>query len=530
MEKLSAKEISKMAEGTIILGDENYCVTDVVIDSREANPNSMFVALKGEQTDGHRFVKNAYDNGVRLFLISDKDMAMEFGKDVFDEGDSTIILAKDSLFALQNMSGNYLRKMGMRCIAVTGSVGKTTTRDMLFAAMSSKYKTGTNKKNYNSETGLPLTLLSFTKEMEVGVLEMGMDAVGQIERLAEIAEPEAAVITNIGISHIERLGSRENIFRAKMEVTSEFDSNSTLVVNADDDMLVKLEHEPHGYNLIKVGTLEKAKALKKSKEDNQVDDLDYIVKSIIDRGIDGIEFSICRKEGTLGQPKESMTVKLSIPGSHNAINCALAIAGAQVMGVSMKEAVGGIKKMKMTGSRLRILTIQLPDQQALNKESNSSDLLIPAVSPGTSSAQTPASIRIIDDAYNAAPASVKSALATLSSTVANRRIAMLGGINELGDLSEKEHRSIGEYVADCDIDVLVTIGEMASWIGEEAQKKNPEIKLLHFEKKECLYPIIKELLRPGDVVLIKASRSFELDKLAEEIARVFEGNQTRNAY
>ncbi len=475
MERLTAKEISKMTAGEIISGSPDAIAVDVAIDSRLLGKDSVFVALKGEQTDGHRFIKSAYDNGARIFIVSDRDLAYEYGKDVFESGDATVILTDDSLVALQELSGEYLRRMSMRCIAVTGSVGKTTTRDMLFAAISSRFTAGTNKKNYNSETGLPLTLLSFNKSMEVGVLEIGMDAKGQIERLVEITEPEAAIITNIGISHIERLGSRENIFEAKMEVTSKFDSSSTLVVNCDDDMLVKVFERPAPYNVISVGTDEKKNP-------------DYLVSNIVDRGIDGITFSIKKKSGVFGLDEECNAVKLKIPGGHNAMNCALAVAGAAVMGVDMKDAISGICKMKMTGSRLKVLE---------SKEVEG--------------------IRIIDDAYNAAPTSMKSALATLSNTSAKRRVAVLGGVNELGKLSEAEHRGIGEFAGSCDLDLLITIGEMAAWIGEEAARKSPETKCLHFDRKECIYPLIKEIFKPGDVVLIKASRGYELDKLAEMI-------------
>ena len=487
MERLKASEISKMIGGTIIRGDTENYVEEVVIDSREAKEKSLFVALKGEQTDGHRFIESAYDNGARTFIISDEEIAYDFGRDVFGAEDATIILVEDTLRALQDLSEEYLHKRNIRSIAVTGSVGKTTTRDMLYAAMSTKYKTGTNKKNYNSETGLPLTLLSFTNDMEMGVLEMGMDDMGQIARLVEIVEPEAAIITNIGISHIEKLLTRENILKAKMEITNEFDSGNTLVVNADDSMLDEVSSVPQSYNVIRVGSLNN------SKEVDEKRSLDYIVSNVSDKGIDGIEFCLKKNEGVLGQPEEIIKVKLSVPGGHNAINCALAIAGAGVMGVPMKDAVKGIKNMKMTGSRLRIL--DLPETE------------------------THPAIKIIDDAYNAAPASVKSAMATLMNTVANRRVAVLGGINELGELSEQEHRDVGKYVGACKPDLLITIGEMGSWIGEEAKRVSQEMQYMHFDTKEGVYPLIWEIFKPGDVVLLKASRTYELEKLADEIAK-----------
>ena len=464
MEKLTAKKIAKMSGGKIISGSEKTIAGDVSIDSRETKKGDLFVALKGEYTDGHRFLGKAYEAGARVFLVSDEELTAEFGQDLFKDKEAAIILVEDSLRGLQELSANYLLDMDMKTIAVTGSVGKTTTRDMLFAAIGEKYKAGTNKKNYNSETGLPLTLLSFTKDLEVGVLEMGMDAAGQISRLAEISNPDGAVITNIGVSHIERLGSRENIMAAKMEVVNNFDSDSVLVVNWDDDMLSELREELLPYTLVKVGSGK---------------DCDYRINSIKDLGIEGISFELFH-EG------EKRTITLPVPGSHNAINCALAIAGAGVMGVSIDESVKGIKKMKMTGSRLRVVEV--------------------------------GGLKIIDDSYNAAPSSMKSALDTLSHTKAKRKVAVLGGINELGKISEKEHRGIGAFAKECDFDLLITVGEMAKWIGSEVKSK---IKVLEFEAKEDIYPEIRNLFKKGDTILVKASRSYELDKLVEEITNSF---------
>lgn len=464
MEKLKAKEIAKLSGASLVSGDENVVISEVIIDSRQAVNGSMFVALKGESTDGHRFLVNALEGGAKAFLISDMDAALEYGKDIFDRKDVAVLHCRDSFNALQELSGNYLLNLNMRCIAVTGSVGKTTTRDMLYAAVGAKYKAGTNKKNYNSETGLPLTLLSFEKKMEVGVLEMGMDSLGQIARLVEIAEPEAAVITNIGISHIERLGSRENIMKAKMEVTKFFGAENTLVVNWDDDMLSTLNEELLPYKLIKVG----------SKEECQ-----YRITDIEDRGVGGIAFTLISSQG-------EERIELPVPGSHNAINCALALAGAKTMGVEIQDAIRGIKNMKMTGSRLNVVRA--------------------------------GGITIIDDSYNAAPASMKSAIDTLSNTEAKRRIAVLGGINELGKQSEKEHRGVGKHLSEKNIDLLITVGEMAKWIGEEGSKTK---QVISFETKEDIYPEIKKIFKPGDAVLIKGSRSYELDKLSEEILKEY---------
>lgn len=475
MIKTKTGEIAKIIGGKIIRGEGRRTVTNVVIDSRETKEQSMFVALKGEFTDGHRFLQSACEQGATCLLISDEEAAKEYGHDIMRNSSVDVILVEDALFALQELSSHYLMEMDMECIAVTGSVGKTTTRDMLYAAIKTKYITGTNQKNYNSETGLPLTLLSFTPDMEKGVLEMGMDAPGQLARLVEIAPPRAAVITNIGISHIERLGSRKEIFKAKMEIASDFDGENTLVINGDDDMLNLLSDDVLPYEVIRVGTGKNC---------------DYVVKNIEDRGVDGVAFELLYPAGEGN--KQSLHVDLPVPGAHNALNSALAVAGAAVMGVGVDDAISGILNMEMTGSRMKVMEAD--------------------------------GIKVVDDAYNAAPSSMKSALDMLVHTPGNRRIALLGGINELGALSEEEHRGVGKHIAGLPIDIVITIGDMAGWIEDTAKKEckkqgRDDIIFIHVALKEELYGKIDELFRPGDVVLVKASRSYELEILANEIIK-----------
>ena len=465
MKKTTIKKIVWEVNGELISGKDSHQIEDVVIDSRAAKPGTLFVALKGDVTDGHRFINPAYENGARAVIIDDLDAAEEYGSAIIEENDMAIIKVENSLKALQDLSETYLENLNIPCIAVTGSVGKTTTRDMLYGAMSTKYKTGTNKKNYNSETGLPLTLLSFDESMEMGVLEMGMDGPGQILRLTEIVKPEIGVITNIGISHIERLGSREEIFKAKMEIAANFDGENTLVINGDDDLLASLKDREEAYNIVSVGTNEAS---------------DYVVKNIEDNGVEGISF-------TLDTPGETLDVTLPIPGVHNAVNCGLAVAAASLMGVDPKKAVKGIADISLTGSRMRVVEV--------------------------------GGKKIIDDAYNAAPSSMMSAIEVLEHTKGSRRIAILGGINELGELSKREHRRIGEFISNKKIDFLITIGEMGKWIEEGLLEKSDKIKTVNYSTKEELYPVIDQLFKDGDVILLKASRSYELDELAEEMIK-----------
>ena len=227
MEELRAGQIADAVKGKLIRGSAEEVAKDVCIDSRNAKNGDLFCAMVGEFNDGHKFMKAAYDNGCRMMLISKEEMAETVPEDC------ALVLVGDAMYALQELSAWYIARFNMKKIAVTGSVGKTTTRDMIYAILRRGFNAGTSKANLNSETGMPLTLLSFDSSMQAVVIEMGMDALGQISRLTEIARPDVAVITNIGYSHLEKLGTRENIFKAKMEIVEGFDKSKFLVANAD---------------------------------------------------------------------------------------------------------------------------------------------------------------------------------------------------------------------------------------------------------------------------------------------------------
>lgn len=446
----------------MIRGSGKLSTTDVTFNSGTATPGCVFFAFKGQKTDGHKFLKDAYDNGARIFVVSDEKAA-----EVLPDG-VDVIAADDTLYAFQELAKHYISHFHMKKIAVTGSVGKTTTRDMIYSVLSRKYRTGTCKANMNSETGMPLMLLSFTSDMEAAVIEMGMDAPGQIRRLAEIAEPDIAVITKIGISHIERLGSRENIFKAKMEIAERLGKDSVLVINSDDDMLSTIDESKVPYRIVRAGTGK---------------DAEYRVSEIEDLGDKGVRFNLTTEAGT-------MPIRLSIPGAHNAINAALAAAVCVEAGVSVTDIPAGLAAAEVTGNRLRI--------------------------------DTSGRVKIIDDSYNAAPESMMSAINTLMKSEGKRKVAVLGGMNELGCESEKFHREVGEYAAKAGVSLLITIGEKGKQISNGALEfKGGKTRTVNFDTKEDVYPHIREYLNDGDTVLVKASRTIELEKLAAEIEKEF---------
>ncbi len=457
MEELRARQIADAVKGKLIRGSGDEAATDICIDSRNAKSGDLFCAMVGEFNDGHKFMKSAYDNGCRMMLISKEETSETVPEDC------ALILTDDAMYALQELSAWYIARFDMKKLAVTGSVGKTTTRDMIYAILKKGFNAGTSKANLNSETGLPITLLSFDGSMDAVVVEMGMDALGQISRLTEIAKPDVAVITNIGYSHLEKLGTRENIFKAKMEIVEGFDESKILVVNADDDMLETIDEDKVPYRILRAGKAENA---------------DVRVSAVENLGYDGIAFDlVC--EG------EKHHVKLSIMGEHNAINAALAAAACKSIGMNFDDIIAGLQDIEMTGSRLRFVEA--------------------------------GEVNIIDDAYNA-PESMISALKTLVKSEGKRRIAVLAGMNELGAVREESHRRVGREAAKLDLDLMITVGSDASLIAEEAASEGMDKnKMLHFDSRDALADVINDYLKAGDLVLLKASRSYELEKLIDSI-------------
>ena len=466
MRPFTVEEIIKAVGGTLVSGEKENIVYRVCTDSRKAEPGDLFFPLKGENNDGHDFLGQVLEAGCRTIVVSDES---KIPKQAFasQPGDADIIVVGDTTAALQALASYYLDCLPLKKkIAVTGSVGKTSTRDMLYYAASTSFKTGRNPKNFNNYFGLPLSIMDFEPDTEVAVLEMGMASAGEIETLARIARPDIAVITNIGVSHIENLGSREGILKAKLEVTCCFDENSALVINADNDMLTP-ENVKGPYRVITVGTGENC---------------DYRINDVCDFGDKGIEYTLCH-EG------KDYRIKLPVPGAHNAINASLAVAAAGLMGISPETAIKGFEQAELTEKRLNI-----------KKQGR---------------------IKVIDDTYNACPESMKSALNTLMSTdveEGGRRVAVLGDMFELGKESPAAHLEVGRYAVEKKPDLLIAVGKDAEYIAQGAEPLG-DGHVLRYETREDLEKEVHEIIRPGDTVLVKASRSMEMEKTVKEILK-----------
>lgn len=461
MRELKVQEILKAVGGRLVVGTEEQTVNRVSTDSREAQAGDLFFAIKGERFDGHDFLSQAGEKGCRVMVVSAKEKIPE--NFLQAEERYSLILVENTVRALQLLAKYYIGKLNLKKkIAVTGSVGKTSTRDMLYYIASTKYRTGRNLKNYNNELGLPLTILSFDEDLEVAVLEMGMDNFGEIDVLANIVRPDVGVITNIGISHIENLGSREGILKAKMEITNYFDKDAVLVVNQSCDLLSR-ENVKGSYRLVTVGNDGKS---------------DYVISNVCDFGDKGIKY-------TLDRNHKQYEVNLPVPGAHNAVNATLAIAACEDLGISIPEAIEGLRRTELTAKRLNIK----------GKDG----------------------IKVIDDTYNACPDSMRSALNTLTATKGLRKVAILGDMFELGPDSKLFHQEVGRYAAEKKIDFLITIGKDAAFIAKGALTGLGSQQVRHFEKKEDFLAEIEDYILPGDVVLVKASRGMEMESIVKKI-------------
>ena len=454
MEKIRIGEITEVTRGRLLSGNADARVAGVTVDSRNAEEHVLFFALTGGARDGHEFLKDAYEHGCRDFVISDPDKAAGLS-------DADVILVRDTQDALEDLAHHYLAGLDIRKAAVTGSVGKTSTRDMLYYILSTKYKTVRPEKNYNNEIGIPLTIFGLDRSCEAVVFEEGLAGPGDIHRLTRITRPNSVCVTNVGVSHLEHFDSREDLKRAKLEIADFLKPDGTLVLNTDCDILSKNDVDA-AYRVISCGTQ---------------GDEDYVVSGVQDKGPEGVSFDITA---------EGKTVHFDLPvaGAHNALNCAVAAATAAPLGVGLEDAAKGLEKLKLTGKRL------------LMKEGNG--------------------IRVIDDSYNAAPDSMKSAIDTLMNTGGKRRIAVLGGMNELGEGSRDAHLEVGRYAAAEHVDVVIGIGDKARAIVEGAMEEGGCFASW-YPDKDSFYRDLESRVTRGDAVLVKASNAYAMSEVADRI-------------
>ncbi len=445
----------------------------VVIDSRQAEPGSLFVALPGEHTDGHNFVAHAFSRGALAALVSRPvdgpfltlDARLPGQELSVQPGEHVCILVDDTQVALQQIAAAWRTRFTPRVIGVTGSVGKTTTKEIIAAVLGQRYVTLKSPGNLNNEIGLPLTVLQMEEHHERVVLEMGMYDLGEIAQLCRIAQPHVGVITNVGPVHLERLGTVERVAQAKAELVQSLPADGVAVLNADDPMVSAMAAQT------------RAKVFRYGLEP----DADLWADEIAGEGLEGIRFRF-HYQGDL------VHVRVPLLGRHSVHTALRATAVGLIEGLSWEEIVPGLQNVD---TQLRLMVVR-------------------AVNGAT----------LLDDTYNASPASTLAALNLLADlSIRNgRRIAVLGDMLELGSYEEEGHRIVGARVADV-ADTLITVGQRARLIAEEAIASGmPATKVQAAADSETALARLRAMLGPGDVVLVKGSRASHMDEIATALS------------
>lgn len=453
MQELTIAEILTATDGTLLSGSADEVITDVTTNSRVAAQGALFIPIIGDKFDGHEFITAAFDMGATAALTQkETDLLI----------DKTIIKVSDTRKALGDIAAYYKQKYNVPTVAVTGSVGKTTTKDMIASVVSQKYRTLKTQKNFNNDIGVPDTVFNLQKEHEAAVIEMGMNHFKEIEYLANIGRPDIAVITNIGESHIANLGSQEGIFKAKMEITTFFDNHNTLIVNGDDKFL-KTAKGAGTYKVVCYGV------------DNPENDVRAV--NVTSNGARGVRFTAVTPDG-------EYDVQVNAAGEHNVYNALAAICVGREMNIAMPDIIKGIANAEITAERLDI------------EEFNG--------------------ITIINDCYNASPDSVRAAVKVLQKETAKRKIAVLGDILEMGDYARDAHYELGKVIANSGIDCLITAGENMKHLAEGARSAGMT-DVTVFDKTLEVCEHIKNTLRAGDAVLIKASHGMNFSEVYKAI-------------
>ena len=455
---MEIKDILKVTNGKMLIGDENLVCDSFSKDTRTIQNGDIYIGIKGENFDGNKFWKQALDNGAGGVIIQDVEVSTEELKNYKDK---TVIKVEDTLKALYEIA-KYKRSLyDIPVVAITGSVGKTSTKDIIASVVSTQYKTLKTEGNNNNNIGLPLTILKL-KDHEALVVEMGMNHFGEISLLTDIAKPTLAVITNIGTSHIGNLGSRENILKAKLEILEGM-KIPKIIINNDNDLL---------HNWYKENS-EKLEIHTFGIENNsEVMGLDIKIKE------ESSEFT------AVADSKET-NIKVPVGGKHFVYNALCAMTVGKVLNIPVDKIQYGIESFELTKKRMDIKKLE---NGAI----------------------------IINDAYNASFESMKVSLEFLANHTGERKIAVLGDMFELGEYSEELHRKVGKEVVKNNIDMLICAGENAKYIIEEA-KKNSKIETYFMHNNEEIVEKLSQELRNGDVVLVKASNGMKFFEICQKV-------------
>ena len=460
MKEITVKNILEVTDGELIIGNQEQTCKVFSKDTRIINPGDVYIGIRGEAFDGSKFWKEAFEKGASCVIVENIDFEEE---NLEKYKGKTIIKVKNTLEALYNIARFKRESYNIPVIAITGSVGKTSTKDIIANVVSQKFKTLKTIGNNNNNIGLPFTILRLEDE-EAMVLEMGMNHLGEIALLTSIAKPDICVITNIGTSHIGNLGSRENILKAKLEIL-EGNKDPIVIINNDNDLLHKwYEENKNKFQIKTFGINNKSNIMAKN--------------IVLEKEKSTYDCILNKKEYKINVP---------VGGEHFVLNSLCASLVGETLNIQPEKILKGIESFELTKRRMDITVL-----------SNG--------------------VKIINDAYNASFESVQASLKYLSEFKENRKIAVLGDMFELGNYAEELHKNLGKEVVKNQIDILICAGENAEYIAKQAEIEGmSKEKIYYFTDKEEIIKVIKKILDKDDVVLFKASNGMKFFDLVEEI-------------
>ena len=465
MQNIKIKDIINLTKGVLVQGNLELECIEFSKDTRTIKGGEIYIGIKGEKFDGNKFWKEALNQGADAVIVQDISFKEEELKEFENK---TIIKVENTLEALYKIAKFKRELYNIPVIAITGSVGKTSTKDIVANVVSKKYKTLKTEGNNNNNIGMPLTILKL-KDHEAMVLEMGMNHFGEISLLTNIAKPNICIITNIGTSHIGNLGSRENILKAKLEIL-EGAKNPTVIINNDNDLLHKwYEENKEKYNIKTYGIKNQSEFMAKDIKLNE----------------NQSEFKVI-------DSKKNEEIKTTVPvgGEHFVLNSLCAFT----VGKELKDTTRGIESFELTKKRMDIIKLKN-------------------------------GVEIINDAYNASLESMKASLEYLGNIKGKRKIAVLGDMFELGEFSKKLHKSVGAEVCKNNIDILICSGKNSEEIINQANKDGLSTESTYYvENKEEILEKLKDICENGDVVLFKASNGMQFYKIADEYQKYVEKN------
>ena len=451
--KMTAEEIARACGGRLLGGDPAVEITSVAADSRQVKSGALFVPIIGERTDAHCYIGKALASGAAATLTQEHAQAA---------GGGVWIAVDDTREALQKIAAAWRAKFAGPVIGITGSVGKTTTKEMTALALSAGRNVMKTEGNQNSQIGLPLTMFRLSPEYGAAVVEMGMSEFGEMGRLAAVAAPDYAVMTNIGLSHIGNLKTQENIRNEKLHITDRFHDGSALFLNGDDPLLAELRGRLP-FRTVFYGTQPWC---------------DFCAESV-HIGSEASDFRYLAPDGQTGK------IHLPVPGMHCVLDALAGLAAASQLGVPLTKAASSLARYRPLAMRMQIRQTH--------------------------------GVTVIDDSYNSSPDAAKSSLSVLCGFHTGKRVAVLADMLELGDFSRQGHYSVGEHAAKSGVDILVTVGTEAREIAEGALSVNPHLKYFVCDTNAQAVKALRDVLSAGDTVLVKGSRGMKTDEIVKSL-------------